>query len=600
MFEESIKANSLPPEFENDILAHNGEMHLIEWTNTMLRNAEKMTIGAASIGVDITERKQTEEKLQLFRNLIDKSNDAIFVNDPYDGMILDVNDKACNDLGYSREELLKMHVFDFAATIPDQFTWKKHAEEVLKKGFMVFEGSLRCKDGMTYPVEVNVKNIVLGKKNYMVAMVRDITERKKSQEALRKSQARLFEAQRLAHIGNWEWDIRTNELFWSEENYRIYGISRDVSLYIELFYKYVHPDYIDFVKRSINDALNKTKPYDIDMRIIRPDGQKRTIHAKADVDFDASGKPVRMFGTAQDITDRKLAEEELILKAKLLDRATDSIFVHDRDGNFIYINEAAYKSRGYTRDELMGMKVHDLVIPEFAGHVNQRINTVLENGEYVYESANFRKNGSIVPVEVHSSIFNFDGNKLILAITRDITERKEAEKLQREKAMAELNGFIVSALPVFASNVPSYVRNNLVRNFAERFDKNIRPRFEEESKKLTCGLSAGESNERIPEILDIFMLWLERMFSNIGIKTDSSFEKTGHEEIRINFEFLNCPWKGDAKGNPVFCFICRTMVFRSYTWTKQKGSALQKSSIADGSKTCRFEIHTRSLESRNS
>jgi PAS domain S-box-containing protein len=552
-------------------------------------------VGSRDILRDITHRKQTEEKLQLFRNLIDKSNDAIFVNDPDTGLILDVNEKACNCLGYTREELMKMHVFDFETKLLDHFSWRKHIEEVKKKSFMMLEGQLKRKDGSIFPVETNVNIIVLESKSYMIAMVRDITKRKKAQEELRKSEARLCEAQRLAHIGNWEWNIDTNELMWSDENYRIFGIPEDASPSLDLFYDSIHPDDIDFVKNSIVDALNRKKSYDIDMHIIRPDGQKRIVHANGDVDLDETGKPSRMFGTVQDITDRKLAREELKLKAELLDQATDSIFVHDPDGNFIYMNETAYQSRGYTREELMGMNLHELVIPEFARHVSQRINSVLENGEAVYESANFVKNGTIIPIEVHSRVFDSGNRKLLLAVTRDITERKEAEKLQREKAIAELYGFIVSALPVFASNVPSQVRNNLVRNFAERFDTNIRPRFEDEIRKLACDLNVKESsNESIPEMLDIFMLWIGRMFSNIGIQTTTSFEKTQPGGIRANFEFLNCPWKGEAKVNPIFCFICRTMVLRSFTWTKLKGNAEQRSSIANGSKTCRFEINVNS------
>lgn len=86
------------------------------------------------------------------------------------------------------------------------------------------------------------------------------------------------------------------------------------------------------------------------------------------------------------------------------------------------------------------------------------------------------------------------------------------------------------------------------------------------------------------------MLWLGRMFENMNIRTNTSYKKSDLEGIRANLEFFNCPWKGEAKLNPIFCFICRTIVLRSFTWTKQKGSAQQKSSIANGSKTCRFEI----------
>ncbi|HYN44952.1 MAG TPA: PAS domain S-box protein, partial [Candidatus Limnocylindrales bacterium] len=398
-YSKRIAGEQVPKEYEFRALKKDGKTRIIVNMTVGLINYQGKVASMGTVK-DITQSKKTEEKLRLFRNLIDKSNDAIFVNDLDNGLILDMNEKACINLGYTREELLKMHVFDFETKLPDHFSWRKHIEEVQKKSFLILEGRMKRKDGSIFPVETNVNIIVLESKSYIVAMVRDITERKKAQEELRKSEVRLREAQKLAHIGNWEWNIDKNELMWSDENYRIFGIPEDTSPSLDLFYDSIYPDDIDFVKNSIVDALNRKKPYDIDMHIIRPDGQKRTVHANADVDFDETGKPCRMFGTVQDNTERKLAEEELKLKAELLDQATDSIFVHDPEGNFIYMNEAAYKSRGYTREELMGMNLHDMVTPEFARNVNQRIHTALENGEVVFESANFGKNGSIIPIEV--------------------------------------------------------------------------------------------------------------------------------------------------------------------------------------------------------
>ncbi|MCX9009758.1 MAG: PAS domain S-box protein, partial [Candidatus Methanoperedens sp.] len=140
---------------------------------------------------DITGRKRIEDRLRLFRNLINKSNDAIFVDDPGTGRILDANDKACSSLGYTREELLNMRVFDIEATIPDHFSWKEHVKEVRRKGYLIIEGQNRRKDGTIFPVEVNVSYITIGEKSYTVAVARDITERKRAEEALRRARDEL-------------------------------------------------------------------------------------------------------------------------------------------------------------------------------------------------------------------------------------------------------------------------------------------------------------------------------------------------------------------------------------------------------------------------
>jgi PAS domain S-box-containing protein len=140
---------------------------------------------------NITERKRGEERLILFRSLINQSNDAIFVDDPETGSILDVNDTACRNLGYTREELLNMRVFDIEATIPDYLSWKEHVNEIERKEFLVIEGLNRRKDGTMIPVEVNTTFTIAGKNSYIVAVVRDITERKRAEEALRKAYSEL-------------------------------------------------------------------------------------------------------------------------------------------------------------------------------------------------------------------------------------------------------------------------------------------------------------------------------------------------------------------------------------------------------------------------
>jgi len=142
-----------------------------------------------------------------------------------------------------------------------------------------------------------------------------------------------------------------------------------------------------------------------------------------------SGEIVAVY---DDVTERKQTEEELRLRAQLLDGATDSIFVSDFDGNFVYLNEAAWKLRGYTRDELMAINLHTLDTPEYARLVESRIRDLMEKGHCIFESAHRRKDGSVMPIEVSARIIESGGRKLVLAATRDVTERKQAEQKKLE------------------------------------------------------------------------------------------------------------------------------------------------------------------------
>lgn len=134
----------------------------------------------------IVELRQAGEKLLLFRDLIDRSNDCIFVIDPKWGRYLDVNDRACESLGYARDELLSMTVKDVEQLIPDDSAWQQHIEELKQKGDIIEDGRHRRKDGTVLLVETSLKHISQGKKDYVIAITRDIAERKRAEEAQAK------------------------------------------------------------------------------------------------------------------------------------------------------------------------------------------------------------------------------------------------------------------------------------------------------------------------------------------------------------------------------------------------------------------------------
>jgi len=146
----------------------------------------------------------------------------------------------------------------------------------------------------------------------------EIVERKQMEKMLRKSEARLAKAQQIAHLGNWNWEIATGELHWSDEIYRIFGLTpQGLQTTYQAFLNSIHPNDRELVKEAIDDALYKNKLYDIDHRIIRPDGSERIVHEQAEVVFDEANKPIRMIGTAQDITAHRRMEEQLRQSQKM-------------------------------------------------------------------------------------------------------------------------------------------------------------------------------------------------------------------------------------------------------------------------------------------
>ncbi|MBI2503030.1 MAG: response regulator [Candidatus Latescibacteria bacterium] len=164
---------------------------------SVLCDVQGEAVGFMGISRDITERKKTEEALQLFRTLIDRSNDIIEVVDPETGRLFDVNEKGCLDLGYSREELLALSIFDIDPTVdPSSFT--RAAEELRKSGSLLWEGLHRRKDDSTFPIEVNISYIDLDRE-YALAVVRDITARKRQE----------LEEQAVQQVREQVWELRS-------------------------------------------------------------------------------------------------------------------------------------------------------------------------------------------------------------------------------------------------------------------------------------------------------------------------------------------------------------------------------------------------------
>ena len=139
-----------------------------------------------------------------------------------------------------------------------------------------------------------------------------VIERKRSEEEMRRSEARLEEAQRIAHVGHWERDLAGDLINWSNETYRIFGLppQKDV-LNLSQLVNLLHPEDRQIVIQGVAEAIQGVRPYDVEYRVIQPSGEIRFVHSKGNVVKDKSGRPCQMFGTIQDITDRKLAAESL-------------------------------------------------------------------------------------------------------------------------------------------------------------------------------------------------------------------------------------------------------------------------------------------------
>jgi PAS domain S-box-containing protein len=406
---------------------------------------------ALSMARNITDRKHAEEALKesekKFRELFDQATDMITlseVND--DGTIkgfIEVNETASKRLGYSKNELLNMSALDIYS---DTSAILKMTLEMFKKGYSIVENVQIAKDGRKIPVELNTHLFNLEGKNVVLSISRDITERKKAEEELRRSETILEEASHISKIGAYEWNIKRDEFILSGEGQRIYGV-KESKLPFEEIMKVVYPADLVNVRRALNESLKTFKPYDLEHRINRPDGEIRYIHTRSSVLLDDEGKPDKMYGVTEDITERKHAEEQIKRLADIVDSSDDAIIGEDLNGIILSWNKGAEKIYGYSAQEMVGKPIFTLA-PDSERERTSKLLEEVKSGRKVahYEAQRIKKDGAKIDILVTlSPIKNVDGEITgISAIVRDITERKKAERALAESE-ERLNATIKSS-----------------------------------------------------------------------------------------------------------------------------------------------------------
>lgn len=276
----------------------------------------------------------------------------------------------------------------------------------------------------------------------IIGTVADVTERKKTEED-------LLEAQRVSQIGSWQWNPKTDEVVWSAELYRIAG--RDPNLPPPAFEEQRQlytPESWDRLKRAIEEALQTGAPFTLDLEIVRPDGSARWITDRGEVLCDGTGQITRLRGTAQDITERKHAEDELRaseekFRSVFRDAGVGMVIVSP-EGRFLAANEAFCDCLGYTEQELLRRTVESVTLPEDWPRFSEKLREALQQGESFQrvEKRCLHKSGRIVTTESSASLIRGSSGepRYFVGEVLDITERKLAEA-----ALSGVSGRLIEA-----------------------------------------------------------------------------------------------------------------------------------------------------------
>ncbi len=390
---------------------------------------------------------------------------------------------------------------------------------------------------------------------------RDVTERRQAEEALRASDAQLRAILDATPFPIALVDLEDNKIdFWSRSALTLFGHTGATAAE---WYQIAYPDpnyrreVIKRWKPMLEKAHSSGKTINTgEYRVTCRDGSVRICELYAA--FLAN----KFIVTFNDITERKRAEESLKLRAQLLNAANDSIYLHDFDGKFVYANEAAYKSRGYTEDELMAINLHDFVVSDYAPLIKPRITELMEKGEATFESAHICKDGSFMSVEVRARLIEVGGKKLILSIARDITERKKAEKALKtsEVKFRSISNTAADAILLMdndgkitywnpsAEKVFGYTNNETIGKdlhnllVPERYHKDFKKGFER-FKETGQGPVTGKTLElsairkdgtEFPIDLSVSATQIDNKWCAVGIIRDITKRKKAEDALRVS------------------------------------------------------------------
>jgi PAS domain S-box-containing protein len=453
----------LPSLFQRGSHTHEYRFLHFDGTYRCLRDDMKLVRDAAGnpleiVGsiTDITDRKRAEAALReseaRFRSLFEAAPDFIHVAD-MGGTIRQTNPAAIRQSGYSESELIGSRWDEFFSP-ESQRSAALAFPILLKTGTLRQEVEFIRKDGtiMILDCSASVVRDLRGQFAYIVVIQRDITDRKKTEKELRKSQERFALAVEGVNDGIWDWDIETGQAYFSPRWKSMLGCSdREIPNTYEAWTERIHPEDKERVLRTVSNYLNSCIPiYETEFRCRHKDGTYRWILARGSALRDRTGKAYRMAGSHTDITDRIQAQTEMRRLQAAVETAMDGIAILNQDSEYIYLNRAHVQLFGYdSAAELIGKTWKELYSPEEINRIEREVLPIfLQNGQWRGETTASRRDGSTFAQEVSLTLISGVG---LVCVFRDITERVQAleamrQQVERERLMARVADHIRHSL----------------------------------------------------------------------------------------------------------------------------------------------------------
>lgn len=350
-----------------------------------------------------------------------------------DGRVLEMNAAGLRMIEVdSFQQIAQRCVYSLVAA-PDRAAFQALNEAVFAGGSGVLEFRIVGFKGGQRTLETHASPLrdEAGQVTAALGITRDITERKRAERLLRDKEHLLSEAERIAHLGSWSWEFSSGEIRWSDETYRLYGVTPETFDPDTALPDSVHPEDRPILRAWIDNCLAGIPPGDLELRVRLPAGGVRILQGRGDFQTAASGRPAGMLGTVLDITERKRSDAALRAAAaryrKLFDANPHPMWIFDPETlRFLAVNDTAVQRYGYTRDEFLAMTLRDIRPPE---DVPALLESVRDRP--VFRSSPWRhrtKDGRIIEAEITTQPFDFDGRAARVVLAHDVTEQRRAAR----------------------------------------------------------------------------------------------------------------------------------------------------------------------------
>jgi PAS domain S-box-containing protein len=502
---------------------------------------------------------------ELYQALFEHAADGILIADAQ-GRYVEVNQRGCEMLGYTREEMLDLFMKDL---IPAEELVRDPLQTYeLRAGKTIFkELRLRCKDGRLLPVEISIQMLADG--NYL-GMVKDISKRMREEESLRANEERLQLALDAAQMGQWDWNIVTGEVVWSQQCLALYGLPPNTSMSYDRFMQALHPEDRERVDAALRRAVEERSNYDEQKRTIWPDGSIHWTASRGRVYCDAKGQPIRLTGVTFDITKWKKTEEALrsaLTELTVIQQnAPIMMMLVDHDRRVRKVNETALLYTGRPEEEMLGLRggealrcLHHLddpqgcgfgpacatcavrlaVLDTFATHESKRdVETwmVFPRGESIDERC----------LLISTAYLQMDNAMRVLICAQDITDYKRAEEAVREseeryRLIAEntadtISIFDLTLKPIYVSPSVLKLRGYTVQEaMTQSLDQVLTPESLQKAKKVLAEQLALEASGKADPARTVLLeleeyrkdgstIWIELSVSSLR---DNNSQPTG-------------------------------------------------------------------------